>query len=83
MSPTKTITMAAPSWSACRPQSMPGVSSMPKARASALPTSAPRMPKMVVSQRGLCCLPGMIAFAIRPSTKPTMIAHNQPMTASS
>jgi hypothetical protein len=25
----------------------------------------------------------MIAFAIRPSTNPTMIAHNQPMVASS
>ncbi|GHI08736.1 hypothetical protein Scel_70570 [Streptomyces cellostaticus] len=38
---------------------------------------------MVVSHRGLCCLPGMIAFAMRPSTNPTMIAHNQPMAASS
>ena len=43
----------------------------------------PRMPKMVVSQSGLCCLPGMIALASRPSTNPTMIAHNQPMAASS
>ena len=41
------------------------------------------MPKIAVSQSGLCCLPGMIAFAIRPSTNPTMIAHNQPMSASS
>ncbi len=59
--------------------SIPGVSATPTARAIALPTMAPRMPKMVVSHSGLCCLPGRIALASRPSTKPTMIAHNQPV----
>ncbi len=75
--------IAATSWNRCRHQSMPEVSSTPAARATALPTIAPRMPKMVVSQSGLCCFPGMIALAMIPSTNPTMIAHNQPMTASS
>ncbi len=40
------------------------------------------MPNTVVSQIGLCCLPGRIALAISPSTNPTMIAHNQPIAAS-
>ena len=83
MSTRKTMTIAATSWNACRLQSMPRVDSTPKPRAMALPAMAPSMPQMVVSQRGLCCLPGMIALAIRPSTNPTMIAHNQPMAASS
>src|SRR5690606_8995242 len=59
------------------------VSSMPKPRAMALPTTAPIMPQMVASHSGLCCLPGITALAIRPSTDPTMMAHNQPLTASS
>ncbi len=83
MSPTKTMMIAATSWKKCLLQSMPRVEATPAARATALPTIAPSMPKIVVSQMGLCCLPGMIAFAISPSTKPTMIAHNQPMAASS
>jgi hypothetical protein len=77
------MTIAAISWKMWRLQSMPGVSSTPKPRAMALPTIAPSMPKIVVSHSGLCCLPGMIALAMRPSTNPTMIAHNQPMAASS
>jgi hypothetical protein len=77
------MTIAATSWKTWRHQSMPGVAATPAARAIALPTMAPSMPNRTVSHRGLCCLPGMIALASSTSTNPTMIAHNQPMAASS
>lgn len=80
MSPRPTMTTAPISWSRWRVQSMPLVSLTPIHVATALPMTLPMMPKMVVSQSGICCFPGRIAFAIRPRTRPTMIAHSQLMS---
>ncbi len=62
MSPTPTTTTAPISWSTWRVQSMPLVSLTPIQVATAFPRTLPIMPKMIVSQSGICCLPGRIAF---------------------